>query len=276
MKNPKSQRSKLLPSDGIIFKDLEDIEDHRTFAIYGRPGTGKTTFAGTFPKPIAYIDIRDQGTASLRGLKGVKVLQLEDIDELEEVLRHLRKHHKEYKTVVLDTVSQLQQMAVEELFDGKQLKKGKRPGDWGTMSMQDWGTVTGKLKRLIIDFRDLADLGLNVVFLAQEKVSKEEYEEKAGSGTVLSATVGPSVAASVAEVLNGAVAVVGCTFNRVKTTTKTDKEGKKKKDTRVEFCMRLGPDPTYTTKVRKGKDVDVPSFIVDPTYQDLISIINGE
>lgn len=265
-----------MPSDGIIFKDLEDIEDHRTFAIYGRPGTGKTTFAGTFPKPIAYIDIRDQGTASLRGLKGVKVLQLEDIDELEEVLRHLRKHHKEYKTVVLDTVSQLQQMAVEELFDGKQLKKGKRPGDWGTMSMQDWGTVTGKLKRLIIDFRDLADLGLNVVFLAQEKVSKEEYEEKAGSGTVLSATVGPSVAASVAEVLNGAVAVVGCTFNRVKTTTKTDKEGKKKKDTRVEFCMRLGPDPTYTTKVRKGKDVDVPSFIVDPTYQDLISIINGE
>lgn len=276
MKNTKSRKPKSLPSDGVVFEDLEDIEDHRTFAIYGRPGTGKTTFAGTFPKPIAYIDIRDQGTASLRGLKGVKVKQLQDIEELEDILKHLRKNHKLYKTVVLDTVSQLQQMAVEELFEGKQLKKGKRPGDWGTMSMQDWGTVTGKLKRLIIDFRDLADLGLNVVFLAQEKVSREEYEEKAGSGTVLSTTVGPSVSTSVAEVLNGAVAVVGCTFNRVKTTTKIDKEGKKKKETKVEFCMRLGPDPTYTTKVRKGKDIGVPGFIVDPSYEDLIAIINGE
>ena len=276
MKNTKSQKSKSLPSDGVVFEDLEDIEDHRTFAIYGRPGTGKTTFAGTFPKPIAYIDIRDQGTASLRGVKGIKVKQLEDIEELEDVLRHLRKHHKEYKTVVLDTVSQLQQMAIEELFDNRELKKGKRPGDWGTMSMQDWGTVTGKLKRLIIDFRDLADLGLNVVFLAQEKVSQGDADEKAGSGTVLATTVGPSVAGSVAEVLNGAVAVVGCTFNRVKTTTKEDKEGKKKKVTKIEFCMRLGPDPTYTTKVRKGKDVGVPSFIVDPTYEDLIAIIEGE
>jgi hypothetical protein len=276
VKNTRSQKSKSLPSDGVIFSDLEDIEDHRTFAIYGRPGTGKTTFAGSFPKPIAYIDIRDQGTASLRGLKGVKVKQLEDIEDLDEILRHLRKHHSQYKTVVLDTVSQLQQMAIEELFDGKQLKKGKRPGDWGTMTMQDWGTVTGKLKRLIIDFRDLADYGLNVVFLAQEKVSKEEADEKVGSGTVLATTVGPSVSGSVAEVLNAAVTVVGHTFNRVKTTTKEGKDGKKKKETKVEFCMRLGADPTYTTKVRKGRDIEVPSFIVDPTYDDLIAIINGE
>lgn len=273
LKNSKKSSAKSLQSDGF-FEDLENIENHKTFVIYGPPGTGKTTLAGTFPRPICYVDIRDQGTGVLEG-KGIKVKQLIDLEDLDEVLLRLRKNHFGFKTVVLDTVSQLQQMLVEEHLAGKKLKKGKRPGDWGTMSMQDWGAVTGEMKKKIIDFRDLADDGMNVVFLAQQKISKEEAEEKEGSGYVLATTVGPSVSASVAEVLNGSVAVVASTFNRVK-RIKKEVNGKKKTITKVEFCLRLGANPTYVSKVRKPIDVEVPPLLVDPTYEDLIAIMNGE
>lgn len=270
----KSSVKKSLQNDGF-FQDLEDIENHKTFVIYGPPGTGKTTLAGTFPPPICYIDIRDQGTGVLKGVKGVKVKQLIDLEDLDEVLLRLRKNREGFNTVVLDTVSQLQQMLVEEHLAGKKLKKGKRPGDWGTMSMQDWGTVTGEMKKKIIDFRDLADDGMNVVFLAQQKISREDAEEREGSGYVLATTVGPSVSASVAEVLNGSVAVVASTFNRVK-RIKKEVDGKKKTITKIEFCLRLGANPTYVSKVRKPLDVEVPPLLVNPTYDDLIAIMNGE
>lgn len=274
LKNSKKLKEKSPRNDGF-FEDLEDIENHKTFVIYGPPGTGKTTFAGTFPGPICYVDIRDQGTGVLKGVKNVKVKRLEDLDDLEEVLFRLQKNKDGFKTVVLDTVSQLQQMMVEEHLAGKKLKKGKRPGDWGTMSMQDWGAVTGEMKKKIIDFRDLADDGMNVVFLAQQKISKEEAEESAGSGYVLQTTVGPSVSASVAEVLNGSVAVVASTFNRVK-RIKREVDGKKKTITKIEFCLRLGANPVYVSKVRKPLEVEVPPLLVNPTYEDLIEIMNGE
>lgn len=274
LKNSKKLKEKSPRNDGF-FEDLEDIENHKTFVIYGPPGTGKTTFAGTFPGPICYVDIRDQGTGVLKGVKNVKVKRLEDLDDLEEVLFRLQKNKDGFKTVVLDTVSQLQQMMVEEHLAGKKLKKGKRPGDWGTMSMQDWGAVTGEMKKKIIDFRDLADDGMNVVFLAQQKISREEAEEKEGSGYVLATTVGPSVSTSVAEVLNGSVAVVASTFNRVK-RIKKEVDGKKKTITKIEFCLRLGANPVYVSKVRKPLEVEVPPLLVNPTYEDLIEIMNGE
>lgn len=265
------KRSKKSEPDPV-FQKLEDVPDQITYVVYGRSGTGKTTFAGTFPKPMLYLDIRDQGTKVLKGIKGIDVDQIEEVERLEEVHRYLKRNHKKYKTVVLDTISQLQQMMVEEFLDGK-VSKNQVAGDWGTMRKQDWGTVTARLKRLIIDYRDLADMGMTVAFIAQEKTTIQD-EEEAGSGYVLLPEVGPSVSPSVASVLNAAVAIVCSTFIRVREIAPTKKGGKKV--TKLEYCMRLGPNPVYITKVRKGKKINLPSVIVDPENDDIIAIMNGE
>jgi hypothetical protein len=39
--------------------------------------------------------------------------------------------------------------------------------------------------------------------------------------------------------------------------------------------MRIGPNPVYTTKVRKPKAITLPDTIENPTYKDVIDIIEG-
>lgn len=245
----------------------------RTFVIYGRAGTGKTTLAGTFPEPILLIDLKDHGDESVVGVKGMDVLDVEDIDGFEDAFWYLKKHPKKYKTVVIDTVTQLQQMTVEMVLDGKKLN-GKIAGDWGTMSKQQWGDVAAIMKRYINDFRDLE--GMNVVFLAQDRVFNLADDESEIDND-LEPEVGPRLSPSVASHLNAAVSIIGNTLKRERTKTTKGQNGKDKviKTGKVEYCLRIGPSPLYITKVRKSRDIKLPDFIENPTYDDIIEVVKG-
>jgi hypothetical protein len=247
---------------------VSEIERFHSFVIYGRSGTGKTTLASTFPSPILLIDIRDEGTDSISDMD-VDVKEIRHTDEIEEIYWKLTKDPKRYKTVVLDTVSQWQQMAIEELAEDKKIKGGKKLGDWGSMTKRDWGDVAAILKEKFINFRDLTRLGINVVFLAQDRVNIEE--EGSEVEAQLTPEVGPQVMPSVAKSLNASVSMIGNTFIRVR---QVKKEGKIER--RIDYCLRIGPNPVYVTKVRKPKKTEAPSVIPNPTYEDIIEIIRGE
>lgn len=256
-------------------EQLGEVEDHRSTVIYGRSGTGKTTLASTWPKPILYLDIRDRGTDSIADVKGIDRKRIHESDDIDEVLEWLLRNPKKYKTVVLDTMSQLQEIMVEE--QGKKAKKkirgsdGKRPGDFGTLSKQDWGQVASRMKSLIIDFRDLP---MEVVFIAQDRVNREDDDED-GDDT-LAPSVGPRLMPSVASVLNAAVSSIGNTFIRVRHVKVEDSKGRKRTEERKEYCLRVGPSSVYMTKLRKPKKVVAPDFIVDPDYEDIVDIIKGD
>ncbi len=92
----------------------------------------------------------------------------------------------------------------------------------------------------------------------------------------MSPEVGPALSPAVAKALNAAVHMIGHTFIREHTYKKKIKRGKKtrtKEVTEVQYCLRIGPDPLYITKLRKPKSVQVPSVIVDPSYQDIMDIV---
>jgi len=262
---PTAKKSEEL--DGV--KKIGDIKRHRSFVLYGRSGSGKTTLAGDFPKPMLYLDIRDEGTDSIADVEGIDVKEIESSEDVEEVRDFLRRNPKRYKTVVLDTVTQLQELVVNEIAEGKKLK-GKRAGDFGTLTKQDWGAVSAKLKGFIIDFRDMP---MEVVFIAQERVFNLSDEETDESNQ-LEPEVGPQLMPSVKSVLNAAVIVVGSTFIRRRTIVKEIK-GKKVKREKVEYALRLGPNSVYNTKVRKPREIEAPDFISDPTYQAIIDVIEG-
>jgi hypothetical protein len=188
----------------------------------------------------------------------------------DEIYYFLKENPKRYKTVVVDTVTQAQQMCMEYVMRDKKKDAG-RVGDWGSMSRRDWGEVSGLMKDWIVNYRNLP---LEVVFLAQERVTTVD-EDDDNPDNMLTPEVGPHVIASVRVALNAAVSVIGNSFIRLRKFKKEIK-GKKIAKEETRYCLRIGPNPIYDTKIRKPKSVPPPAFIEDPTYKDVIDIIKGE
>ncbi len=255
-------------------RKASDVDHARTYLFHGRSGSGKTTLLGDFPKPLLVLDCKDKGTDSISDMKEVEVADVEDWDRLEDWLHWLIAHPDEYRTVGIDTVSGMNEMAIQLVASKKNLK-GKNAGDWGTMTKQDWGDVSRKMKNMLIAYRDLRDLGIEVVFLAQERVFNLDDEEGNGD-QALTPEVGPGVSPSVAKHLNAAVDVIGSAFIRTRIKRKELGKGKVEKTEIKEYCLRVGPNPVYTTKIRKPRKIEAPEFLVDPTYQDIQDIINGD
>lgn len=269
---PKTTQQK--PSNKISLKvtPVGDIVFHRSMVIYGRSGSGKTTLSSTFPKPMLYVNVRDNGTDSISDIKGIDVYNIEGVDDVEELRLFLAQDKGEkYKTLVIDTMSQLQEIYVEEVGHRKEKAKSKKPGEWGSMTKQDWGEVASEMKSLVIELRDLP---MEVVFIAQDRTFNNDDE---GSENQLMPEIGPRLMPSVAGVMNAAVHVVGCTFIRRKITNKkSEKSNKTIQKEEIVYCLRLGPNPVFVTKVRKPRKTQAPDFIEDPTYNDIIAVIEGE
>lgn len=230
--------------------------------FYGKAGTGKTTVAATFPKPLLHLDIREKGTDSIADMKEVDTLSIEDWEQFEQVYWYLKSPENKYKTVVIDAVSQLQDFALIAALAENNKDEG------APVSKRDFGVAAGRLKTWIINYRDLVDDNINVVFLAHDRTNEGEE----GDDGEMTPSVGPRLMPSVASVLTAAVKIIGNTF--VKESHEKLEGGKVKRS--VVYCMRLGPHAYYTTKVRQPKGSYAPEIIEDPNFTDMVSIMKGE
>jgi hypothetical protein len=220
------------------------------------------------------LDVKDEGTDSVADVKGIKVFDVLTFEDFELAYESLKRNPKRYKTVVIDTVSQVQQLAIKELMDDKRTMKGRSAGDWGSMKKRDWGDVASLMKEKLIEYRDLATLGMQVVFVAQDRSFNFNEDESDDESSVIP-EIGPALMPSVTKVLNAAVQVIGNTFIRER-FIKKEVGGKTKRISKLEYCLGVGPDPIYTRKIRKPRSIEPPRFIVDPSYEDIVNIIKGE
>jgi phage nucleotide-binding protein len=258
-------RNKAVDTDDVAgrIKPVHRLNDHMKVVLYGRSGTGKTTLACDFPGPKLLIDMNDRGTDSVRDVKGLDVLSCEEWGDFEEAYWYLKKNKGKYKTLIIDTLSMLQDLTITKVMNGRTSKNGE------LLTRKDWGEISSLLKVWIMNVRDLP---LNVVFIAQDRVSNAGGEEDDNDGQIMP-EVGPRLMPSVASTLNAAVSLIGNTFVRERVTrTKTDDKKIKEKRT-IEYCLRIGPHAYYTTKVRKPKSIEVPSFLVNPTYKELVATL---
>ena len=215
------------------------------------------------------------------GFEGVDIYEIEEWNDLERAYWYLKKNPKKYKTVVIDTMSQLQGIAIEYVLD--QVGKDGHPDDigWGTMTQQEWGKVASMLKPKITEIRDLP---INSVFIAQHRIFNVAVDEENDPKTaMLAPEVGPQLMPSVAKHLNASVSIIGNTFIRTRVEEKIThrKVGKKTKEVveeveHIEYALRIGPNPLYTTKARKSKRITLPDIIVDPDYNKIMSVLKGE
>lgn len=223
---------------------------------------------GSFPGPVLLLDVRDEGTDSISDVKNLDVMEIANWEDLEQAYWWLKQNPTKYKTVGIDTVTMLQQLVVEEIGQKKNLKK-RVAGDWGTMTKSDWGDVASRLKTWITNFRDLP---MEVVFIAQDRVFNVGEDDSTEG--MIDPEMGPALSPSAMKHLCAAVSVIGHTFIRSRTIKDKVKGVTREKEV-TEYCLRLGPSASYITKFRKPKQIALPNFLIDPTYEELLETIKG-
>ena len=231
--------------------------------IYGKSGTGKTAFSATLPKPILLLDIREKGTDTIASVEGIDRLAIDSWGEFEEAHIYLKSGEHKYKSVVLDQVSTLQDLAMEKVRADENMKSAD------LISKRNWGQISGMMKTWLFAYRDLTEDDLHVCFIAHDRSQggEETLDDQ------IDPTIGPRLMPSVASGLNGAVDMIGNTFIR----ERFEKDDDKKKIRLVEYAMRIGPHAYYTSKIRRPVAAGAPpDVLVDPTFDKIAAIIRGE
>lgn len=239
-------------------KDLTTLEQLYMWCIWGHPGTGKTSFIRTFPKPILLLDVGENGSASAKftGLKkgDITILPIDIFEELDEALDFAREN--KYKTVVVDGMTGVQNLCHIKVMADEKKKK---------MTQPMFGTATTLLKGMIMDYKELMQDDIIPVFICHSRTDEIECEMDE-----VIASIGPSLTPGVATFLAGSSQIVIQSYIResIKRVDGKRVEG-------VEYCMRTGPNPYFKTKIQKPVDAPCPDYVANATYEDIMSIAEG-
>lgn len=217
-------------------------DGRKKILVYGRSGVGKTYFAGGFPKPIFLAF--EEGMLTLAE-KDIPYLQINHWkQELEEAYGFLNSAgaRKRYKTVVIDSLTELQLLSIEYVLE----KAGKE-----VMEIQHWGRVLDSMRKFM---REMTDLPYDVVFICREA---DERDERTGI-----VRTKPAMSGKFAE---EAPAYVDICMRLHVEEPRTEAD-----TTRTRYGM-FQPTARYVAKDRTGA---LPSVMKDPTAKKILARID--
>lgn len=155
----------------------DDSDERIRALVYGRAGSGKTTFASTFPKPF-FIDA-DKGLRTLRGSmpahiavnRGERVF-----DVVMQIMQAIRKGEEpfdklEVKTIVIDSLSALGDMLMYEAMAFPKTNRARKDPNAEKADFDHWGEVLNRQQHIVKYARDC---GLHVVATAGVKLERDE------------------------------------------------------------------------------------------------------
>jgi hypothetical protein len=168
--------------------EVVKVQDERGFInwlIYGESGIGKTTLAGSCDmvellQPVIFIDI-EGGTQSLEDVyPNVQKVRVTSWPEMQQVYHDLYMGGHPWRTIVLDSLTEIQRFNMEHVMQKAQEKSDDRKGfDPDVPAQRDWGVSSSQLKRMIRGFRDLP---MNTIFTA---LAQERQDKKTGRVSIL-------------------------------------------------------------------------------------------
>jgi len=139
-------------------KKPSKVEKRLKCLMYGVAGSGKTTAAIQFPKPVlidAERGAENDSYVKLLEKQGGVILQTADFEEIVEEVTTLLTEEHDYKTIIIDPMTTV----YSNLVDDAAIKTGTEFG-------RHYGAANTKLKRLL-DL--LLRLDMNVVITSHEK-----------------------------------------------------------------------------------------------------------
>jgi hypothetical protein len=216
--------------------------------IFGPHGAGKTRMLGTAQddertSPMLFLAF-EPGTHTLVG-KQIDVItcrSFEDFNEPFEVLSS--PDHGGYRSVGIDSLSEVQIEGMLELVKGSAMED--------VMEQSQWGQILIKMRRFVRNFKDL-DMHVFLTALAKE-------ETRARIGTVQV----PLLQGSFAQELPGIVDVVGY-------LAQEDME-----DGEVTRTLLLRNFPKFSVKARAPWGVEPPDEVPDPDVSSLLDALGYE
>lgn len=228
--------------------------------VYGPPGRGKTYLMGTLQddprtSPVLFLDC-EGGTSTLFG-KEIDLVEVRGMKDLEQVLDFLEEGNHPYRSVVLDSLTEVQLSALLSLHSlGEQEKRRKLIAALGYdpevvkswLEPQDYGVALSLMRRLLRRFRNL-DLPFFATALSKE----------ASRGEVVPALVG-----ALAEEVGG--------FFDVVAYLALEEEGEEKV---IQRKLLVGAMPGFYTKIRVPPSWQVPTLIPGNSISSLLDYLTG-
>lgn len=243
-------------------------EPHNRFTVInGKPGCGKTSTAGTFPKPMLYVALDSDGggevlkcyrddevhvltlKSDVPGTPGAKNLQM----KVMELLQELKGPHP-YKSVVFDAYSSIE----ENLINYFEKVKGKK------LSLDERGTVATLMLNLRNEIVELSRG--NVEYVAINHVKTKQCVDSTTGET--SEMIIPKMSYNNGNILLERASAVLYSVRR----TVVNPDGTRV----VKFLTYVGAHPNMDTKLRtRGKMSTTGMYVENLTYEKLQALMNG-
>lgn len=240
---------------GLEVKPVQERSQYFNMLIYGDSGTGKTTLAGSADevpemRPVLFVDI-EGGTESLRhSYPEVETVRVTTWKEMQNVYNVLYEGNHEYKTVVLDSLTEIQKFNMYTIMESVVQKRPDLDPD--VPSMREWGKNLEQLRKMVRGFRDLE---MHTIFTALKKDDKDQKTGITSMKPSLSGKLADEVAAFLDVVCYYYVKQVGdgedAEFLRLLLTQKTDSQ---------------------VAKDRSGK---LPMIVENPTMRQIFDIMTS-
>lgn len=158
---------------GLAVQPVADTMSFINLLVYGDPGVGKTVLAGSAAEveemaPVVFLDI-EGGTFSLRDrFPDASVVRVGSWSDMQKVYDELYRMKHGFKTVVLDSLTEIQKFSMYNIMQGVIKENPDRDPD--IPAMRDWGKNIEQIRRLVRGFRDLP---MHTVFTALVKADKD-------------------------------------------------------------------------------------------------------
>jgi hypothetical protein len=228
--------------------------------VHGLAGAGKTSFAATAPKPLLLLDV-EMAARFVKGRKikwnplteappvndgtwDICVVSVNEFNKAQKAYEYLKSGRHPFKAVVVDSISELQSKAVENIKGRQQLQT------------QDWGKLLSVMAFFCRDLRDLTGDDDNSIEAVIITAMSKEYDG------IIKPYLQGQIAAQVPYWLD----ITGYLY----VTQTADPATGEIRDTRN---LLIGNHPNYEAKSRVP---GLPTVIENPNVEIMLNNIFGE
>lgn len=232
--------------------DIKEFSQGKFVALYGKSGSGKTTLGSTFPKPMLYVKIGDDGGSVIKDVDGIDAIEIENVKDINLIIKDLMSD-KKYKSVFLDTFT----LIVNEWKNENIVEKKKK------MTQQSWGDLLVDTEEMIRKLHRLSRKKWVIISGHEVTDSIEGMEDE------LLPDVRVAVSKGARTYLEG---MVNYGLHTIVVEKEVEKDGEDV--TVTKHAVDIGPNPYYWTKFQTVKSKKIPKRMFNPSFKKLNDLMD--